>query len=377
MDTFYSKLDTIDDFKEISNPAIYRQVPQEWYLVVTDVAGSTKAIESGQYKQVNMLGALTIISILNLNKNIELPFVFGGDGAFLLIPPSLLSACEQALLHLKKLALETYELSLRIGIVPIETIYKNDKNVSIAKFMVSKNYAQAVIKGGGLDFGDTLLKTSSKADIKATFDTNFTLDIDGLECRWESIPSPKDETISLLIKCDEESYYKNVLEHLDIILGNNTKRHPIISDNLNLSYDKKTLAIEGSLHGKSSFSKSLIIFKYKCINLLGDLLMKLKIGAWGNYKENIVATTDTEKFDDMLRMVLSLKYKQIENLEIYLEREYQEKNLVYGIHKADSALMTCLVFQRHGRQIHFVDSSDGGYAVAAKMLKQKMKALIS
>jgi nucleoid-associated protein YejK len=101
--------------------------------------------------------------------------------------------------------------------------------------------------------------------------------------------------------------------------------------------------------------------------------MKFKIGEWGGYKENVMATTDTEKFDDMLRMVISLNYEQIRLLEIYLERKYKEKRLVYGIHKADSALMTCLVFQRHGRQIHFVDSANGGYAVAAKMLKEKMK----
>jgi len=35
--------------------------------------------------------------------------------------------------------------------------------------------------------------------------------------------------------------------------------------------------------------------------------------------------------------------------------------------------MTCLVFQRHGKQIHFVDSSDGGYAIAAKMMKKMIK----
>ena len=39
----------------------------------------------------------------------------------------------------------------------------------------------------------------------------------------------------------------------------------------------------------------------------------------------------------------------------------------------DRALMTCLVFEREGRQVHFVDGADGGYALAAKAMKARMK----
>ena len=91
------------------------------------------------------------------------------------------------------------------------------------------------------------------------------------------------------------------------------------------------------------------------------------------YKNIILKTTDTEKFDDMLRMVISTKRNQTKELEKYLEEEYQNKNLVYGIHKSDSALMTCLIFQRHGKHIHFIDSSNGGYALASKELKNRLK----
>ena len=101
--------------------------------------------------------------------------------------------------------------------------------------------------------------------------------------------------------------------------------------------------------------------------------MKYSIGNWGEYKNIILRTTDTEKFDDMLRMVISTNTNQSLELEKYLEKEYQSKNLVYGIHKSNSALMTCLIFQRHGKHIHFVDSSNGGYALAAKELKNRIK----
>ena len=110
-------------------------------------------------------------------------------------------------------------------------------------------------------------------------------------------------------------------------------------------------------------------------NFLGLVLTKYSIGLWGNYKNRIIKTTDTEKFDDMLRMVITTTKKQSLKLENYLQKEYENNNLVYGIHKSNSALMTCLIFQRHGKHIHFVDSSNGGYALASKELKNRLKFL--
>ena len=371
-ENFYSQLEVTTDFKKISNSNIYKQVPEDWFVLATDVKGSTEAIKNGQYKEVNMLGALSIISILNLDKNIEIPFVFGGDGAFVLIPYSLEKLAKQALLAIQKIALDAYKLELRIGIIPLKTIYADDKNMLISKYEVSKDYYQAMIKGGGLEYADSLLKSSKTYLIVDNIDVGFEVDTAGLECRWEAIPSPKDETISLLIKCFDEDYYHSVLQELDILLGNNAKRHPIVQKNLQLSFTTDDLEVESSVYSSSKFFQTLNIVRYKAMNYLGKLLMFLKISGWGKYKNQIVATTDTEKFDDMLRMVIAVDYEQSKNLEIYLEKEYQAKRIVYGLHKSDSALMTCLVFERHGRQIHFVDSSNGGYALAATMLKEKI-----
>jgi hypothetical protein len=75
----------------------------------------------------------------------------------------------------------------------------------------------------------------------------------------------------------------------------------------------------------------------------------------------------------MIKMVVSSNYEQTKQLESYLESEFQSGNLYYGVHKTDAALMTCLVFQRHGKHIHFVDGTNGGYAMAAKHMKEQIK----
>jgi len=49
--------------------------------------------------------------------------------------------------------------------------------------------------------------------------------------------------------------------------------------------------------------------------------------------------------------------------------------LAYGIHLADTAMITCMVFQYHRDHIHFVDGSGGGYVSAAKQLKKRLQSL--
>jgi len=369
---FYQNLQEFDNLNDISNEYYYETVPNNWYVVATDIINSTQAIEIGKYKEVNMIGALSIVTILNLHKDIDIPFVFGGDGAFLLIPEEFLHQTKQALLAVQKISLEAYNLGLRIGIIPVSDLYSFEKKLLITKLKVSAQYSQSIIKGGGLDYCDVLLKDNTKYHILEKIDTKFKVNTDGLECRWENIPSPKDEILSILIKAFDDNYYTKILKNIDRILGNSQERHPILKNQLKLSYDKKVLNKEVSLSENRNIFKALKIIKLKFFNFLGDMMMTFKIGKWTNYKNQVVSTTDTEKFDDMLRMVVSSDFTQTKKLEEYLNNEMKNGKLAYGIHKTDSSLMTCLIFERHGKQIHFVDASNGGYALAAKMLKKNL-----
>lgn len=370
-DNFYKNLQELKNFQDISKNSSFKDIPKDWYIIASDVKNSTQAIKDGKYKEVNILGALTIIAILNLKKEIELPFIFGGDGATIMIPPSLLDDAKQSLLAVQKIAQISYNLELRIGIIPVDEIYKHKKEICVSKFKISHNYSQAMIRGGGRELCDELLKDSDSYHIKDSIQDDFEVNIEGLECRWENILSPKDETISILIRAKEESYYEDILKNLETILGTKQHRNPVNQKNTILSFDSNILDKEISIYTQNKVMKFLLTLKLKFINFIGNVLMNFKIGDWATYKKRVVSATDTEKFDDMLRMVISSSFEQTKKLENYLEKEYQAKNLTYGLHKSDSSLITCLIFERHGKHIHFVDSSNGGYAMAASNLKEK------
>ena len=93
------------------------------------------------------------------------------------------------------------------------------------------------------------------------------------------------------------------------------------------------------------------------------------------YQAELIANTDYRRFDDMLRLVLDCTATQIEAIETLLDQTRREEAIVYGMHIADHALMTCLVFQlNRGEHIHFIDGADGGFAVAATQLKAQIAA---
>jgi hypothetical protein len=47
--------------------------------------------------------------------------------------------------------------------------------------------------------------------------------------------------------------------------------------------------------------------------------------------------------------------------------------IIFGVHAAKEALMTCVVFDRDVNHVHFIDGGDGGYAKAAKRMKEKLR----
>jgi len=110
---FYRDLTVLESFAETIETARHTQVPGDWWIVVADVVGSTKAIEAGAYKKVNTVGVACIAAVINVDRSVEMPFVFGGDGATFAVPGSLLERIVAALREAQRLSRQSFELSLR------------------------------------------------------------------------------------------------------------------------------------------------------------------------------------------------------------------------------------------------------------------------
>jgi hypothetical protein len=92
------------------------------------------------------------------------------------------------------------------------------------------------------------------------------------------------------------------------------------------------------------------------------------------YRQSLIRRSDFRKFDGMLRMVLDAPAAAIPPLLAFLEQERARGALHYGVHRAPSAIMTCIVFSlQDDSHLHFIDGSDGGYAMAATQYKGQLK----
>jgi hypothetical protein len=385
-DDFYANLIPLENLLDITEPQKFVDVPKSWYVVITDITNSTQAIASGRYREVNLLGASSIVAILNAANRLELPFIFGGDGATIFIPASLLSAAKEALFAIQQLARSRFNLNIRIGVVPIRAILAAGYEVKIAKLKVSEHYYQAMVTGGGLTYASEFIKDYSIPDIYQLKRHKKIpkADFSGLECRWKDIPASHDEVVSLHVLAIAHhsdrvnQIYREVLEKILNVYGTKEDFNPVNLKNLNLSFKARKLAAEVKLRSPSrkAFSQQSYLWKIQFENLLGSLLMQFKavMGGvnWGIYKRDLISATDCQKFDDMLRMILSGNAQQSATLMAYLDQRYRDGELVYGLHISDHVLMTCIVFERNGRQVHFVDGADGGFALASQALKERM-----
>lgn len=383
---FYSDLESFGSFAGISNLPHYRAAPDDWLIVVADIQGSTKAIDEGRYKDVNMVGAACIMAVLNVTRGFEMPYVFGGDGATMLIPPEALPRAREALRKLRNLSHHNFDMLLRVGVVPIRDIRKADLDVLVAKYQLSPDNFLASFAGGGVTLADQLVKEDDGTQgyiIEDDIQEDMP-DLEGLSCRWEPLAAQRGVMLSLLIQSrsgdrDEAAkVYQSILAEITRDLGQDfSKCRPVKPQNMKFSWPPKGLKTEAqATHGGMGYRRKLIsLYRESFIQWIMDLF-KLSAGGFNApvYRDELHDNSDYLKFDDMIRMVIDCSHEDIVALERILKQHHDAGQIVYGMHEADSALMTCLLFSlEQSKHVHFIDGSNGGFAIAARQLKQQLK----
>lgn len=387
---FYRDLASFDDFDDVASSHFYQRVPDSWHIAITDIDGSTRAIEDGRYKQVNAIGVGSIVAATNAVEDLELPYVFGGDGATLLLPGAVRGDVRTALAGVAHLAEDTFDLDLRVGIVPVAEIRRRGGDITVAKYNLSDKISLAMLAGGGAELAEAIIKDDDKGerfrigpdDVRAA---GGAASLEGFHCRWNPIESRRGTIVSLLVVARtnepgaQRDIYRAVLDKIRSF-GDADDIRPVARDTLTMATNPGDFEIEAGMHiGRTDGIRSAAFrAKTAVTTRIGNRLMRNRRSFGGfdgdRYPDELVTHTDFRKFDDALRMVLDLTHAQLGELDDFLADEHASGRLAYGIHPSESALMTCLVLNLEGEHVHFIDGADGGYALAARQLKQQLKA---
>ena len=198
-------LPSIRDFTVSSHdPAAYAQLPDDWWLAVADVIGSTRLAAAGRDRDVNFVAGAIVAALSHvLNGRAELSgsegqggaasCQFGGDGAMAAVPPDCRAAIEDSLTALAHWATEELDVPLRVGMVPVSALSQAGLPIlaALQEF------------GNGDSFGQFLGAGAAAADSWVKADARWRLTakpgpIPGLEqlsCRWRPVAARYSKTV--------------------------------------------------------------------------------------------------------------------------------------------------------------------------------------
>ena len=370
---FFADLASFSKFEELTEDRHFVPLPEDWFVVITDVRGSTRAIEAGRYRDVNTIGAASI-SVVQEAIAEELPFVFGGDGATILVPPTRLDAALEALTGLAALARENFDLELRVGRVAVRELDAAGTTIEVAKHELAAGRCIAVMRGGGLAKAEQLVK-GDEATYGIPTQSAEPKELKGLTCRWQPIASRRGTMLSLLVEARGDrprEVYAEVLKELARVFGGNLDvANPVEPETMRykslVSIVRDEWRQTARLSWRSIYARLFSIFA-------SVLMFALRIKPMGYdpepYRKAMRTHSDFRKFDGVLRMVIDCTDEEKAHIVAMLEASAARGQLAYGVHGSRTALMTCYVRgMSDGQHIHFIDGANGGYAMAAKGLK--------
>jgi hypothetical protein len=354
---------------------LFNEVPRDWYVVLTDIKGSTNAVFGGRHEDVNLIATGSIVSVLNIayGLNVTIPFFFGGDGATFIIPPGIIDKVMQALASYKINTQNTFNLELRTGMVAVEQIYAQGRHLHIAKFSSSASFHIPVVLGNGINYAEQLIKGDDALLSKHPAQTDE-LDLSGMQCRWDRVAPPQDreEVVTLLVAASDHARqsasFSKVMNKIDEIYGPPRKRQPISVAQLKLKTTFSNLGAEMRFRlGQVKWFKLITTW---LTTLYGHIYFRTRRGR--KYLKSLVEMADTLVIDGKINTVISGTIKQRKELQQALDELEQDGAILYGLHISSASIMSCYVRDLVDGHIHFVDGSEGGYTQAAKVLKGKI-----
>lgn len=374
---FFAALPPLPTPQHTFDDAVFRPAPDDWALAVTDVVGSTQAIAAGRHKTVNFVAAMAIGAAKNLCAPEPIPFLFGGDGAALMVPPGCVEAMRQALARVRGAARRDHGLELRAGLATVAEVRRCGCDVRVARFEPTPGNHFGVFAGGGVGALEDAVRgrawpgLAAAAAVPEALDDRAPVDLTGLSCRWAPLPSRHGKMLALIVHGAPRpgEIYAEVLK----LAGERGDPRPARPDNLLAHWPPKAFMLEARARarGGPAFGWGLRI-------LAETLLAKVVIdrgkpvGGFDpeRYKAEIATNTDFCRHDRTLAFVIDCAMDRIDAVQRLLAERAAAEGFEWGVDVSDTALMTCLVTSdTEGLHVHFVDGGGGGYTNAAKRMK--------
>ena len=118
----------------------FTSLPNDWFILYTDIVKSTELCNEGKHGLVSKIAAAGIDIIIKsgAEKNIEMPYVYGGDGIFAGFPEEIFTDIKEECIKLSVFAKEMHGIEIRICIIPVTDIFDQDLSIGVKRVSLSR-----------------------------------------------------------------------------------------------------------------------------------------------------------------------------------------------------------------------------------------------
>jgi len=374
----YAAVPRLTRFSDVLDETFYVPVPDTWWIALCDVVMSTRAIEEGRYRSVNIAGAALVAGVRNALPEADTPFVFGGDGATVLVSPEHRRTVEAVLAATVTWVGETLDLTLRAGLMPVSAVRAAGHDLRIARYAASPKVDYAMFSGGGLAYAEAALKGGLHAIPAAA--SGAKPDLTGLSCRFEAVPAQGGLVLSLIVLpeagADRSAVTAILGDVLAIVEASPGMGRPLPDSGPAMrppwsGLREDARGLDPSAGSRWLRSASLFLSRSATFALFR---LGVPFGRFSprRYRRRLAANADFRKYEDGLRLTVTCPVATADRIEARLATARTAGLVRYGLHRQEAAVVTCITPSvLRDDHVHFVDGADGGYARAAAMLKRQ------
>ena len=382
---FYRRLEPFRGFVQgVVDDGHYAPVPEDWLIAVADVVSSTEAVKSGRYHEVNYLGAAVIVAAGNAAPELALASVFGGDGATLTIPPEAESRVAEALLATRRWGKRAFDLDLRVGIVSMSELMRRGAWLQVAKMEFSPGNDMAMFRGNGLDVADRLVKDGDAGrsfQLDEPEESTARPDLDTLSCRWEPLIPEAGQMLCLIVSAlaetveESDAVYREVLNEINAAVAlEAVASSPIKLSNLNFRFPSWGIVREAKSRGRLWLLNLIPVVAFHLFIYVTDRF-QINVGRYDprRYRREMTVNADFRKLKGNLCLVIDCGEDEVAAIERILDAQQKNGRLVFGMHRASHAIITCVVpSASENEHVHFIDGGEGGLWRAAESMKLQL-----
>ncbi len=374
-DSFYQTLPRTRDFAALATGDAFAPLPKGWHVGCADIVNSTALIAAGRYKTVNMIGAAVISALTNVLKEVEFPFVFGGDGASFAVPPGGERPARAVLAQMRSWVASEFDIELRAALLPVSWVRAEGLDVKVARYAPSDGVHYAMFSGGGLAWAESQMKAGGFAVLPDP--APEPPDLSGLSCRWTNAKARNGTILSLVMLPSGPQagveFAQIAAAVVDLAGELDRSGHPLPLGGPPAAFPPPGLPDEARL------TRTTLPYLIKRLLLLGESALAAVL-FWCarpvrgfdplHYRTVLSANADFRKFDDGLKMTLDCNDAVCNRLKALLSDAAALGHIRYGLHEQSEAMITCVVPSLlRDDHMHFVDGAAGGYTAAAAQIR--------